>query len=125
RSPGIAVSTFLTRHEVTASGRGPKELRAIQRASSVNRAVLGIGNIRGGEAVAKRRGGAGVSLTSTPPTGATSRNRPPPGAFLIPRPLAVVGDYGDSPWTPPELWINRSACEVPPPSEWKPRPPPR
>ena len=29
---------------------------------------------------------------STPPTGATSRSRPPRGAFLIPRPLAVV-DY--------------------------------
>ena len=29
----------------------------------------------------------------TPPTGATSRRRPPRGAFLIPRPLAVVDYY--------------------------------
>src|SRR5262249_60692643 len=35
---------------------------------------------------------ARVRLIPTPPTGATSRNRPPRGAFLIPRPLAVVGD---------------------------------
>src|SRR5262245_21723952 len=65
----------LTRHEVTASGRGPKEHRAIRRASSENRAVLGLGNVRGGEAVAERREGAGVELTSSPPTGATSRHR--------------------------------------------------
>ena len=31
---------------------------------------------------------------STPPTGATSRRRPPRGAFPIPRPLAVVDYYG-------------------------------
>ena len=39
--------------------------------------------------------GAGRKLlpfNSTPPTGATSRRRPPRGAFPIPRPLAVV-DY--------------------------------
>ena len=39
---------------------------------------------------------------STPPTGATSRSRPPRGAFLIPRPLAVVdycGVWGRPPGT--------------------------
>ena len=34
---------------------------------------------------------AWIPLTSTPPTGATSRRRPPRGAFLRPRPMAVVG----------------------------------
>ena len=74
--------------EATASGRGPKELRAIRRASSENRAGLGIRDVSGGEAVAERRRGARVRLISSPPTGATSRNRPARGAFLIPRPLA-------------------------------------
>jgi hypothetical protein len=43
-----------------------------------------------GAASAERSGEASVRLTSTPPTGATARNRPPRGAFLllIPRPLA-------------------------------------
>jgi uncharacterized membrane protein YbhN (UPF0104 family) len=49
----------LTRHEATASGRGPKELRAIWRASSENRAGLGLRDDSGGEAVAEHRGGAG------------------------------------------------------------------
>src|SRR5262249_14419801 len=44
-----------TRHEATASGRGPKELRAIRRTSSENRADFGIRDVSGGEAVAKRR----------------------------------------------------------------------
>src|SRR3954452_18024139 len=68
----------------------PEELRAI-------RSALCRPPSRG--ALRRRTGGPGPGgrggrchslglLTPTPPTGATSRRRPPRGAFLIPRPLA-------------------------------------
>src|SRR5262249_56946548 len=71
----------------------PEELRAIRRAFCPHH----LGDRSGGSRMARGRGAAegrpvhrpGLLLISTPPTGATSRRRPPRGTFLIPRPLAV------------------------------------
>src|SRR5262245_12317002 len=75
----------VTRPEATASGRGPKELRAIRRESSGRSsstrhperecAMTPAGRPRG--AFLERESTAGVGLIATPPPGATSRRRPP------------------------------------------------
>src|ERR1035437_1360887 len=58
-------------------------------------------------------------VLSPPPTGATSRRRPPWGAFLIPRPLAVVGDCtscGSGPDAPTEAACLQDEIENEAPS---------
>src|SRR5262249_15636035 len=59
----------------------PEELRAIRRTCSKERAGLGIHEVSVGEAFVEHRGRGRVGLTSSPPTGATSRNRPPRGGL--------------------------------------------
>src|SRR3954452_14923340 len=59
----------------------PEELRAFRRTCSKERAGLGIPEVSVGEAVVEHRGRGRVWLTSSPPTGATSRNRPPRGGL--------------------------------------------
>ena len=85
---GFATYGYSLLHEATASGR------VTRRASSDPACFLRVfllarpSESESGVASAERSGGASIRLTSTPPTGATSRRRPPRGAFLIPRPLA-------------------------------------
>jgi hypothetical protein len=71
----------------------PEEHRAFRRTCSQERAGIGGHEATAGDVVVELQGRGRVRLSSSPPQrGATSRNRPPRWAFLIPRRRAEV-DY--------------------------------
>src|SRR5436190_6906460 len=86
----------LIRSKSTAYGRVTRRassgpaciLRVVIPGLGVMRAIQELPPPSDRESARRATGMASDCLTTTPPTGATSRRRPPRGAFLIPRPLA-------------------------------------
>src|SRR4051794_29223329 len=87
---------YLIRSKSTAYGRVTRRassgpaciLRVVIPGLGVMRAIQELPPRSDRESARRATGMASDCLTTTPPTGATSRRRPPRGAFLIPRPLA-------------------------------------
>src|SRR4051812_12678837 len=95
-TPEALRRNLLIRSKSTAYGRvtrrassGPAcVLRVVIPGLGVMRAIQELPPRSHRESAWRATGMASNCLTTAPPTGATSRRRPPRGAFLIPRPLA-------------------------------------